>query len=104
MTQRGIKALVTWVPTVEGGRSALPMAHQYATVARFREDGARWSEEAWSVVLDFPVTPAEQGSPSVGEVRFLVDGAPHERLHVGNAFELFEGPRRVAYVELIDDQ
>ena len=97
-----MKARVTWVSSSQGGRSALPTGSEYVTVARFPEDGDRWQQEAWSVVLRASPSPAEQGSPTSGDVAFLVDEAPQDRLRPGRRFDLFEGGRRVAEVELID--
>ena len=72
-----MRARVTWISNADGGRETLPSVEHYSTVARFPED--RWPAEAWSVVLTFAPPPTQQGNPSIGEVRFLADGAPQER-------------------------
>jgi hypothetical protein len=95
-----MRATITWVPPAEGGRSSLPTGERCVTVARFPKDGDRWHEEAWSVVLEASPPPAEQGSPTIGTARFLADDAPQERLRPGRSFELYEGARRVAVVDL----
>jgi hypothetical protein len=96
-----MRARIVWVSPVDGGRSSLPTGERYVTVARFPEDGERWHEEAWSVVVEASPSPAEQGNPTVGDARFLVDDAPLERLRPGRSFDLYEGARRVATVDLI---
>jgi hypothetical protein len=100
MTQR---AKVTWLPSEEGGRSALPTGTRYVTIGRFPEDGPKWPDGSWSVVLDFPKPPSEQGVTSFGRASFLVGNAPEERLRPGRTFELYEGLRKVATVELLGD-
>lgn len=72
-------------------------------ISRFSEDGGGWPDGAWSVELHFDEPPPEQGSPeSRARVRFLVDDAPHERLHQGVVFGLYEGPQKVADIEVVD--
>jgi hypothetical protein len=39
---------------------------------------------------------------SAAQVRFLVDRAPQKWLERGARFELYEGPQKVADVEVID--
>lgn len=95
-----VPAKVIWLSASEGGRSALPESRRYVTISRFADDGPNWPDGAWSVVIDFENAPSEQGSPSVGEASFLMENAPHERLHPGQRFELYEGLKRVAVVEL----
>lgn len=96
------KARVTWVQSSEGGRASLPENQRYVTIAKFAEDGAGWPDGAWSVVLDFAVPPLVQGSPSVGEASFLMENAPQQRIQRGRRFDLYEGLKKVAVVELID--
>jgi len=95
-----VPAKVIWLSASEGGRAGLPETHRYVTISRFADDGPNWPDGAWSVVLDFRITPSEQGSPSLGDASFLMNSAPHERLHPGQRFDLYEGLRRVAVVEL----
>jgi hypothetical protein len=93
-------ARVTWVSPEEGGRQRLPETNRYVTVSKFAEDGPGWPDGAWSVVVDFPQPPSVQGNPSSGVASFLMDTAPKSRLVPGARFELYEGLRRVATVEL----
>jgi hypothetical protein len=40
----------------------LPSTNRYVTVAKFSEDAKHWPNEAWSVVLEFPVGSAQHPS------------------------------------------
>ena len=94
------RAKVTWLSAIQGGRLSLPNARRYVTISRFPDDGPSWPDGAWSIVLDFDTPPLEQGSPSFGEASFLMENAPQDLLREGQRFELYEGLRRVATVEL----
>jgi hypothetical protein len=98
-----MKARVSWILASAGGRQSLPTGTQYSTISKFPEDGPEWPNRAWSVVVDFSPPPSVQGNPSIGEVRFLFEEAPQERLCAGRGFELYEGGRHVAHVELLGD-
>ena len=93
-------ATVSWLSADEGGRTELPDGHRYVTVGKFPDDGLGWPDGAWSVVLEFDIPPSRQGSPSLATASFLMDTAPHERLRPGSRFELYEGLRKVATVQL----
>ncbi|ETW94370.1 hypothetical protein [Candidatus Entotheonella palauensis] len=99
---KSVIAKVYWVPLEKGGRTALPAGKQYATVSCFQEDAESWPQEAWSIVLEFDEPPLKQGNPSMARARFLVDAAPVDRLKPGRAFDLYEGVKRVATVEIIE--
>jgi len=98
-----MQSKVTWVLAEDGGRRALPTERRYVTVARFPEDGDRWNEEAWSVVLEASPPPSEQGNPTVVDARFLANDAPQDRIRPGRSFDLYEGARRVATVDVVGD-
>ncbi len=53
----------------------LPRGNQYVTVSKFEED-VNWKDEAWSIVLEFSLSPLKQGNPSEGRARFLMKNAP----------------------------
>ena len=96
-------AIVRWLPATVRGRRDLPATLRYVGISRFPEDGDRWPDGAWSVELRFDEPPPEQGTQeSSARVRFLVDEAPHNRLHRGAVFNLYEGPQRVADIEVVD--
>src|SRR5215475_12472548 len=92
---------VHWVPPEEGGRTSLPTGKKYSTIARFPEDTGTWLQEAWSIVLEFGESPSAQGNPSMAKARFLAGKAPVDRLQPGRAFELYEGKKKVAMVEIV---
>jgi len=97
MPKRNVDVNVKWC----GAKALnLPQSNQYVTVAKFNED-LTWQNEAWSIILEFKVTPKEQGNPSNGSARFLMQNAPSERLRVGAEFDLYEGDSLVAKVKVI---
>ena len=98
---QSVLARVHWIPAEEGGRAFLPTGNQYATVSRFIEDADAWLQEAWSTVLEFDEPPSVQGNPSIARARFLAEQAPADRLKPGHAFELYEGKKKVAMVNII---
>lgn len=98
---KSVLARIYWIPAEEGGRTSLPTGKTYATVSRFPEDVDTWLQEAWSILLEFDEPPAVQGNPSMAKARFLVEQAPAERLKPGHAFELYEGKKKVARVEIV---
>ena len=98
---KSVVAKVHWVPQEEGGRTSLPAGKRYETISRFQEDTGTWLQEAWSIVLEFDEPPATQGNPSMARARFLAEKAPVDRLKPGRAFELYEGAKKVAMVEIV---
>jgi len=98
---KSVLAKVHWVAPEEGGRTSLPTGKKYATTSRFTEDTGAWWQEAWSIVLEFDEPPAAQGTPSMARARFLAEKAPVDRLQPGRAFELYEGKKKVALVEIV---
>ena len=90
------------LPAHARGKKELPATLRYVGISRFPEDIA-WPDGAWSVELRFAEPPAEQeGDVCESQVRFLFDTAPQERLQPGAQFSLYEGPHRVAEVEVLD--
>jgi hypothetical protein len=98
---KSVLAKVHWVPPEEGGRTSLPTGKKYSTIARFPGDTGTWLQEAWSIVLEFDEPPSAQGNPSMAKARFLAGKAPVDRLKPGRAFELYEGKKKVAMVEIV---
>jgi hypothetical protein len=88
-------ARVRWLSAEEGGRAEPPGNAPYSTVAKFRDQRADWSRQAWSVMLAFT------SWPNMAIVSFLVPEAPHDLLATGVAFELYEGAKKVAEVEVL---
>lgn len=87
-------ALVHWS---DEKRNNLPTSGQYITVARFPEDSS--GSGAWSVVLD--IKGDATARPCRAEARFLMQNAPHELIKPGVHFELLEGNKVTATVEVI---
>ena len=80
----------------------MPATLRFVGLSRFSEDNESWPDGAWSVELRFATPPAEQqGSVGEAQVRFLFDTAPKARLHPGARFALYEGPFKVADVEIL---
>lgn len=75
---------------------------RFVALSRFGEDGPAWPDGAWSVEMLFDQPPAEQGAVCEARVRFLFDHAPHERLHPGARFGVYEGLKRIADVDVLD--
>jgi hypothetical protein len=94
---------VHWEPPSIRGRHQLPPTRRYVVLSRFPEDGPNWSDGQWSVEIFFTIPPPEQvdSRMSEGKARFLVDGAPHDRLASGRWFSIYEGPQKVAEVEVL---
>jgi len=92
-----VTVLVTWT---DKKLKNLPNNLKYITVAKFAEDTS-WEKEAWSIALDFDISPKIQRNPSKAKASFLADDSPQERLIVGKSFKLFEGREKVADVEII---
>ena len=83
------RARITW--------SAAHEAHGLPTVVRMIDPA--WPPgvavgagpgDVWSLLCQFDRPPAEQGSPSLGVVRFWMDEAPHDTLRPGAVLQLFE--------------
>ncbi len=96
-------ATVHWLSPELRGRRDLPATLRYVGISRFPEDGDEWPDGAWSVELRFEQPPPEQGTEaSQARVGFLVDEAPQQRLHRGTRFGLYEGPQKVADIDVLD--
>jgi len=59
--------------------------------------------EGWSLMCSFEVPPNEQGNPSIANVQFLVEKAPHALLVTGARLHMFERQTsQLALVEILD--
>jgi len=66
-------------------------------------EGARPTDDGWSLICIFDTPPREQGSPSSARVRWLMENAPHEWLKPGASLRLFErATMDAAKVEILD--
>jgi hypothetical protein len=73
----------------------VPASGWYSTIARF--DGDDLQREAWSIVLD----EFQQGDDVLARAGFLTENAPWDRLKAGVVFEMMEGARTSARVEVL---
>jgi hypothetical protein len=94
-----MKAKISWIPKGMGGRDRLPTGPTYSSVAKFPEDGDSWPSSAWSVVVTFDKN--QNRLEHFADIQFLSCDAPQDRLKTGNHFEIYEGFKRVARVQLI---
>lgn len=81
-------------------RKALPTSRQYVTVARFPGNNLSWLSDAWTVVLD--INGDVDAQPCEADARFLSPHAPEEKLRPGVRFELLEGNRITAIVDVLE--
>ena len=88
-------AHIQWLRPSEGGRPQPPAGPIYTTVARFGGHENRWTENAWSLVVEF-MAPPDENLRHLAKVRFLSDNGPADWLGEGATFELMEGPKTVA--------
>jgi hypothetical protein len=97
-------AVVYWCPLQEIGWTALPSQLRIVAISRFAEDGPRWPDGSWSVVLFFEQPPSEQveASKSQARVAFGFDWSPHERLRAGVRFSIHDGRKKIADVEVLN--
>ena len=97
-----MNSLVTVRVEWQGNKAkSLPSSLRYVTVAKFDEDVATWTQDAWSIVLEFTMPPSEQGIHSMATARFLAPNGPLERLKPGKKFDLYEGESLSAVVTVI---
>jgi len=83
-------------------RNALPTSGQYITTARFPEDKASWPSNAWSVVLQIRGDVCAQ--PCEADARFLSVDAPESQFQPGVRFELLEGNKVTAIVDVLEEK
>lgn len=91
---------VYWTSPLTGRRKAFT-GTLYSTIALFPDHFSEFHQQAWSVNIYLDSQPTQQGNPSLGRAEFLSEDAPHERLRTGTFFELYEGPRLTAVVEVL---
>jgi hypothetical protein len=99
------KALIEWIPKGQGGRNKPPLGlglPPYSTVVHFIDEP--WPHEfgSWSLVVE-KNEPLSTEFRWIADVHFLVEGAPHESLHEGRAFDLYEGNKCVAHGRILPE-
>jgi|SRR5215207_4081561 len=98
--QREHRVRITWSPEYE--RRGLPDGDRgidpawIATAVPVRDEG-------WTLAYRFERPPQEQGNPSEGFARFVMETAPEHWLRPGAELQLFErGTGKYARVEVLD--
>jgi hypothetical protein len=86
--------MLSWVPPGKGGRKVFPPGPTYSSVVRFDED-KDWPTKPWSLCVEF-IRSYASGKYVYARVKFLLPDAPHELLHEGSRFQLYEGRKLVA--------
>jgi hypothetical protein len=101
---RAHRAIVEWEPPTVRGKQSLPPTSVYRAASRFPQNAHEWPSGSWTVEVKFEVPPPEQINQTIsqGTIRFMMEDAPHERLHEGATCELFEGLLRVARVSVLE--
>ena len=94
---------ITWKSAESGGRKTAPQGASYVAVCRFKgQSDADWNRNAWSLRLEFLDTEEnELGNSCYAFAGFLSDAAPNELLSPEAEFELYEGNRAVAEVQVL---
>lgn len=92
------RALIEWIPKDLGGRTKPPLgvgSPPYSTVIHFVDEPWPHVEGSWSLVV---VKDESQSTEFkwIADVHFRVEEAPHDSLHEGRIFELYEGNKCVA--------
>lgn len=93
------KARICWISASVGGRKQPPAGPRYSTVATFNSEHG---QNAWSVVIEFDQQPDETSCVE-SRLVFLDPEAPSHLLQPGSQFQLVEGVRVVATVEILLD-
>ena len=62
----------------------------------------RENDDGWSLVCEFAEAPVLQGTPSMAQVHFWVEAAPHERLVAGARLQPFDESGELSTVEVLD--
>ena len=91
-----VPVLVRWTT----GKISRPTGGYYSTEAAFA-GYSNWPEESWSITLGF--SPPEEALKDVAyaTAQFLSQEAPHELLCKGASFEMREGAKVTASVQVL---
>ncbi|WP_141103898.1 hypothetical protein [Rhizobium sp. R634] len=74
---------------------------RYVAPAKFPEDIRTWPDDAWSVVLEFEELDASSPKNCRGTAHFLAQDAPLQRLQSGVSFEMYEGLKLSATINVL---
>ena len=79
----------------------LPTSGQYITVARFRDQAELPSEESWSILINFDPSSDMNSDVWNGTAEFLAKDGPSNMLKSGMFFDLLEGHKVSARVQVL---
>ena len=96
-----VQARMCWARPEEGGRPTIPNGPRYVASGHFPGVGGASRPASWSVIVDIDTTAPEHPRCSTGSLRFFADDGPAQLLRPGMVFDLNEGNRRVATVEVL---
>jgi hypothetical protein len=100
MKRREHRAKIMW--SEKQAERGLP-SFSKTTDPAWTENSVPEKDEGWSLACRFDRPPSQQGNPSVANVQFLVDEAPHGLLVAGARLRLFErATDQYAAVEILD--
>ena len=89
-------ARIKWIPFEDGGRSVLiPQGVRYCPIIHIPSNK---STIEWSI--DF-ISPNFKETDII-EFKFLSNNAPEELLKCGEIYGLFEGPKKVAIIKILN--
>ena len=94
MTEQWANARIQWLL----GPSVPPPTERYSATTHFNEDP---SSDWWTILVEIGSPIANEPSRFQGRVRFISPEGPINRLRPGKTLDLYEGPRKVAEVEVI---
>ncbi|MBD2800183.1 hypothetical protein ID854_06830 [Xenorhabdus sp. M] len=100
MAQLKVNVKVHWVDEKQGGKVRLPLNQRYyVTTESMKGKGGKACP--WSLALDITSNNNEGGSRvGFGTAYFLFDEAPDFLLIQGAVLNVYEGPKRVAMIEV----
>lgn len=94
----GVSVRVQWT---NFKMARLPTLGQYITVARFNGQDALPTVENWSVVLNFEPSTDVKLNVWHGTAEFLVKDGPSDMWKSGTSFDLLEGNKVSARVQIL---
>lgn len=97
MTKR-VSVMVQWA---DFKMARLPTSGQYITVARFSGQDTLPTAENWSVVVNFDSPADTKSNVWNGTAEFLVKDGPSDLLKSGTSFDLLEGNKISAKVQIL---
>jgi hypothetical protein len=100
-----MKAQIDWISKEQGGRTKPPIgigSPSYCSVIHFIEEPWPNPGVTWTLVVEKCVSESTEYHWKAN-IRFRVNNAPHDTLIPGRLFKLHEGPKCVAYGEILGE-